>query len=299
MAALKAKPPKQTSPKKPKVLIFGKAGYGKTWGALEFPACYFIDCEGGATLDHYQDKLEASGGQYMGTEDGANDFPTVLEQVRLLATTRHSFKTLVIDSFSKLFNTAVAVEYERMEQDKSFKDMTKTFGAEKKPAVARTKQMIAWFGRLDMTVLLLCHEKALWVDGEQVGATFDAWEKLDYELDFVLQIVKQGNARKAKVGKCRLSQFREGELFDWNYKTFAERYGVEVIEATSKPVEPATAEQIRIVNQLCEVVRVSDEDRIKWFEKYGVESWGEMDTETIQKAIDFLTNKLPKAAAVA
>lgn len=294
---LKCKPPKKTSPRKPKVLLFGKAGYGKTWGALEFPGCFFIDCEGGATLDHYQEKLEASGGQYMGPEDGANDFPTVLEQVRLLATTKHDFKTLVVDSFSKLFNTAVALEYERMEQDKSFKDMTKTFGAEKKPAVARTKQMIAWFSRLDMTVLLLCHEKALWVDGEQVGATFDAWEKLDYELDFVLQLIKQGNSRKAKVGKCRLSQFREGEMFDWNYKTFAERYGIEVIEATSKPVAPATAEQIRAVSQLCEVVKVSEEDRIKWFDKAGVESWGEMDTTTIQACIDHLAKKLPKATA--
>lgn len=299
MAALKAKPPKQTTPRKPKFLVFGKAGVGKTWGALEFPNCYFIDCEGGATLDHYQDKLEASGGQYLGPEDGSEDFATVLEQVRLLATTKHDFKTLVIDSFSKLFNTAVAVEYERLEKDKSFKDMTKTFGAEKKPAVARTKQIVRWLSRLDMTAILIHHEKALWAEGEQIGATFDGWEKLDFELDFILQIVKQGNARKAKVGKCRLEQFREGELFDWNYKTFAERYGVSVIESTGKPTAPATSEQIRIVQQLCEVVKVDAEDRIKWFEKAGVDSWGEMDSETIQKCIDFLSSKLPKAPAVA
>lgn len=297
MAALKAKPPKQAKPKKPKVLIFGKAGIGKTWGALEFPACYFIDCEGGATLDHYQEKLEASGGQYLGTDEGANDFATVLEQVRLLATTSHPYKTLVIDSFSKLFNTAIAIEYEKLERDKSFKDMTKTFGAEKKPAVSKTKQMINWFGRLDMTVLLLCHEKAMWSDGEQVGFTFDAWEKIDYELDFVLQIIKQGNARKAKVGKCRLSQFRENELFDWNYKTFAERYGIQVIEAESHSVKPASAEQIRMVEQLCDVVKITDDDRLKWFEKAGVDSWGEMDADTIQKGIDFLSNKLTKATA--
>lgn len=299
MPALKAKHPKKAEPKKPKILIFGSPGVGKTWGALDFPSVYYVDCEGGAALDHYTDKLEASGGMYLGPKDGANDMQVVVGEVRALCTTKHNFRTLVIDSFSKLFNTAIAVEWERMEREGTHKDMTKTFGAEKKPAIARTKQMIALFEKLDMNVILICHQKDVWKDGEQVGVTFDGWDKLEYELDLAMQIVKQGNSRKAKVGKCRLVQFRESELIDWNYPEFAKRYGVEVMESESKSVEPATADQIRIVQQLCEVVKLDDETRIKWFDKAGVDSWGEMDAETIQKCIDFLTNKLPKSAAVA
>ncbi len=299
MPALKAKHPKKAEPKKPKILIFGAPGVGKTWGALDFPGVYYIDCEGGASLDHYTDKLEASGGMYLGPKDGANDMQVVLGEIRSLATTKHQFGTLVIDSKTKLFNTAIAIEYERMETEKTHKDMTKTFGAEKKPAVARTKQMIASFEKLDMNVILICHQKDLWKDGEMVGVTYDGWDKLEYELDLVMQIVKQGNTRKAKICKCRLSQFREGELIDWNYKTFAERYGADVLEAPSKAVEPASAEQIRVVQQLCEVVKIDDETRIKWFDKAGVDSWGEMDAETVQKCIDHLSNKLPKSAAVA
>jgi hypothetical protein len=297
--ALKAKPPKHVKPKKPKILVYGKPGVGKTWGALDFPSVFFVDCEGGATRDHYQDKLEKSGGVYLGPDDGANDFPTVLDQVIQLSTTKHNYRTVVLDSFTKLFNTGVALEYERMERDKTHKDMTKTFGAEKKPAVSRTKQMIAWFDRLDMSVILVCHEKASWVGGEQVGETFDAWEKLEYELDLTMQIVKQGQARKAKIGKCRLQQFREGEVIDWGYLPFAERYGIEVIEASSQPVEPATAEQIRVVAELAELVKLDDETVVKWFDAAGVTSWGQMDAERIQKCISFLTNKLPKATAVA
>lgn len=295
--ALRAKPPKHVKPKKPKILIYGTPGAGKTWGALDFPGVYFIDCEGGASLDHYQTKLEASGGMYLGPDDGANEFATVLDQVHSLAMQKHNYRTLVIDSFSKLFATEIAVELERLE--KISRDLSKTFGAEKKPAITKTKQMIRWFDRLDMSVILICHEKALWHNGDQIGVTFDGWDKLEYELDLTMQIVKQGNARKARIGKCRLEQFRENEFIDWNYRTFAERYGVEVIESDSTPVAPATAEQIRVVTELAELVKLDEEMQLKWFEAAGVTAWGQMDGERIQKCIDHLAAKLPKTQAVA
>ena len=295
MVALKAKHPKKAAPKKPKILIYGKPGAGKTWGALDFPSVYYVDCEGGAALGHYTDKLVKSGGVYLGPEDGANDMNVVVQQVMALATTKHEYRTLVIDSYSKLYNTATQIEYDRMQQ--AGRDMDKTFGAEKKPAIAGTRQLVRWFEKLDMNVILVCHERNLWKDGKEAGETFDGYEKLEYELDLVLQIFKQGNSRKARVGKNRLEQFREGEVMDWGFTPFAERYGMEIITANSTPIEPATAEQIRVVQELAGLFKLPDDERLKWFEKAGVNAWGEMDATTIQKCIDHFQKSLNPAVA--
>lgn len=297
MVALKAKDPKKAEPKKPKILIFGKPGVGKTWGALDFPACYFIDCEGGAALDHYTDKLVKAGGVYMGPEDGANDMNVVVDQVRALATTKHNYKTLVIDSLSKLFNTRIAEKVEVMEQANT--DMDKTFGREKKPAINALRQMVTWFDKLDMNVVFVCHEKDVWSDGKVIGQTFDAWEKLEYELHLCLRIVKQGTTRKAIVSKNRLKQFKDGESFPWSYEEFASRYGKSVMETSHVAIEPAAPAQAELVAKLADAVKLSQDDRVAWFEKAGVSSWAEMDAATCQKCIDHLKAKLPTAAQVA
>src|SRR3954465_3746399 len=114
--ALRGTDPKAAKPSKPKVLVYGKPGVGKTWASLDFPSVYYIDCEGGANLGHYTDRLKAAGGAYMGPSDGANDFNVVTEEIVTLATTTHHYRTLVIDSYTKIFNTAIAAEHQRMEE---------------------------------------------------------------------------------------------------------------------------------------------------------------------------------------
>ena len=217
MAALRGKPTKEAVPKKAKVLIFGKAGVGKTWTSLDFPAAYYADVEGGASREQYTDKLHESGAVYFGPSDGASDFDTLLDEVKTLSSTEHDRKTLIIDSFSKLFNSAVAEEEERLVQ--AGKKIE--FAVEKKPAVRLTRRLIRWLDRLDMNVILICHEKPLWKGGEQIGETYDGWDKLEYELDLTLQIVRQGPKRTAQVRKSRLEAFPDGAHFDWSYADFA------------------------------------------------------------------------------
>src|SRR4051812_37351360 len=114
VSKLKAVAPTAAEPTKPKLLAYGAPGVGKSWFAVDWPSVYYIDTEGGANLPHYLEKLERAGGVYFGPDQGSLDFPTVIEQMQALATEEHPYKTVVIDSLSKLWNTAITHEQERL-----------------------------------------------------------------------------------------------------------------------------------------------------------------------------------------
>lgn len=282
---LLAKPPKQAEPSKPKILIFGKAGVGKTWTSLDFPGCYYIDTEGGADLAHYTDKLEKSGGVYMGPNEGALDFKTVIDQVKALATEKHDYKTLIIDSVSKLFNQCVSIEAVRL-GDKN------AFGADKKPAIANMRQLVSWISKLDMNVIFIAHEKMTWIDEKQGPMTFDCWDKLDYELHLCMQILKKGSDRVAIVRKSRLTEFPDASQIPWSYDEFAKRYGKEVMEKKAVAIEVAKTDDVLEVKRLLENVRVSQDVIDKWFTSAAVNTWEEMTTDQIAKVITHLKSKI-------
>ena len=289
VSRLKAVPPKAAEPSKPKILVYGKPGVGKTWSSLDFPSCYYVDTEGGADLAHYTDKLEKSGGVYFGPDQGSTDFADVIGQVKALTSERHTYRTLVIDSITKLYALEIAREAERL-GDKD------AFGASKKPAVAYMRSLVAALMRLDMNVILIAHEKEEWgkaANGQRevVGGTFDAWDKLAYELHLALHIQKQGAARVARVTKTRLTGFGDGTTFPWSYDEFANRYGRDVIEKEAAPVAMATPEQIAELNRLLDVVKMPDWWITKCLTAAFVETVEELDAERIGKMINAVKEK--------
>lgn len=290
---LKGKDPDDAVQSKAKILIFGSAGVGKTWVSMDFANVYYMDIEGGANRDHYRKKLKESGAAYFGPEDGSQSFDSVVEETISLATTKHRFKTVVYDSFSKLFGTAANEEEERLLADNKKVE----FGIEKKAAIRKTRRLIRWLDRIDMNVILICHERPLWKDGEQVGVTYDGWDKLEYELDLTLNIQRRGEKRVAIVRKSRLVEFPDKSTFDWSYQEFASRYGKDVLEGNSRTIDLASPEQVMTLNQLVKVVRVEPETIEKWLTKANADSFEEMDTATIAKCIEFLTKQVRQPAA--
>jgi hypothetical protein len=277
--------PKSTEPSRPKTVIFGKPGVGKTWVSLDWPSVYYVDTEDGANLPHYTDKLKRSGGVYFGREQGSQDFATVIEQVKALATETHPYKTLVIDSQSKIYNLEINKEAERLGEKDGF-------GASKKPAVRMSGTLIRWLDKVDMNVILICHEKPEWAKGEQIGFVPDAHEKLEYELHLCLRIIKEGDSRKALVKKSRLAEFAEGTRFDWSYEEFARRYDRRVMEASAKQLVIASPEQLAELNELLEIVRVPDGEIEKWLKKANVETIAELSDDKVLACIAMLKGRM-------
>jgi hypothetical protein len=291
MSKLKARAPEVVTPGKTKALFYGPAGVGKTWFALSFPTPYYIGSEPGADKTHYQERLKAAGGRYFGPEDGALDFAAVCAEVVTLTSETHPYRTLVIDSVTKLYQTAIALEQERL-GDKD------AFGASKKPAVAGMRRLIALTSRLDMNVLFIAHETGLYElsaktgQREEVGKTADTWDKLMYELDLAIQVQRRGAKRVGMVKKTRLLGFPEGDTFDLEYAEFAKRYGRDFIEAAHKPLELSTPEQAAEITRLLEILKMPEGEFEKWLTKAGASSISEMSREHAAKSIEALKKKI-------
>lgn len=293
VSKLKAKAPSQVEPSKPKILIYGASGVGKTWFSLDFPNTIYFDTEGGASRTHYMDKLAKSGGMILGPEDGSLDPDVVIQQFQALATEKHQFKTVVVDSITKLYNTIIANEAERL-GDKD------AFGASKKPALAFMRRLVNWIHRLDMNVVLICHQKDEWGqdakgDRVQTGVTFDCWDKIEYELDLAFQVTKQGTSRYGVVRKSRLLGFPDREKFPLNYEEFALRYGKDVIEKAVTTITLATPDQVAEIERLAAVIKMSDDEKQKWLTKASASEWNELSTEQATKAIAALLAKINPA----
>jgi hypothetical protein len=286
---LKAKAPELVKPGKIKAVIYGIPGIGKTTLALSFPSPYYFDVEGGAKGPQYRELLKKSGGVYMGPEDGTLSFDTLIDQMQALATEKHPYKTLIVDSLTKLYQTTIAMEAERL----GSKD---AFGASKKPAIAAMRRLIMWSGRLDMNIWFICHETSEWglIDGQraEIGRTADVWDKTLYELDLSIQAVKRGPQRLAIVKKSRLQHFPDGETFNLDYSEFAHRHGKEAVESDSAVIVLATPAQVAEVNKLLSIIQIAQADIDKGFAKAGVEKWEEMTAEQIQVWINFLKKKI-------
>lgn len=284
---LKARKPETIKPSKPKFLISGESGVGKTCFALDFPKPYLIDTESGATRPQYQEKLKKVNGAYFGKEEGAQDFDTVLEEVKQLATTKHEYKTLIIDSFSYLYLLEAAEAELSVGSD---------FGRDKKEANKPTRQLIRWIEKLDMTVILICHSKPKWVrrgkEVAQEGNTFDGYDKLEYILDLWIEIAKGG--KTFMIQKSRISSLPQGSSLPLSYEKFAEVYGQEVMEADPEALKMATPEQIKLLKEYVEVLNVDIPTIDKWMKKVDVESFEDMTSIQLDGLLNMLKDKINK-----
>jgi hypothetical protein len=291
ISRLRARSPELVKPGKTKAMIYGASGVGKTWFTLAFPTPYYMDCEGGADLQHYQQRLKEAKGSYLGPEDGTLDFDFILEQIQALATETHSYKTLVIDSVTKLYQTCIANEAERL-GDKD------AFGASKKPAIANMRRLVSWIMRLDMNVWFVAHEMNEWgIDPKtgqraEIGKIADVWDKLIFELDLTLQAIKQGASRIAIIKKSRLTGFPDADRFSLEYTDFAERYGKDIIESSSVPIELATEAQVAEITRLVETVKVDPSDISKALTRASAETYSELNTDQADKLITWLKKKI-------
>ena len=277
--ALKAKKPSVVDCRL-KALFYGSAGVGKTMAAIQFPKPYVIDTEGSTNKPQYVKAINDVGGVVLMT----TDFDEMINEVRELLTTKHEYKTLVIDSLTLLYNDLL---------EKAERKVGTDFGRHYGEANKRMKQLLNLLFRIDLNVIITSHSKNEYGQNLAVsGQTFDCYKKLDYLFDLVFEIQKRGTHRVGIVKKSRFETFQDSDTFPFSYEEIAGRYGKAVIEREAVAQELSTPEQVKEIVRLIDLIKVPEEISQKWLDKSSSEKWDEMPKDAIQKCIDHLRSKI-------
>lgn len=288
---LKAKIPEAKS-KRLKMFIYGQAGVGKTVAALNFPNAYIIDTEKGT--DNYSKSIIKNNSSVLQTLNPDE----VKEELRELLTTKHQFKTLIIDPITQIYNATqdkwsmIFEKHAKNDKDKEVQDFgMRYWGKVKGNFKSLQRAMIA----LDMNVIVTAHQKDVYGGNfSKVGVTFDSMKGDDYLFDLVFRIDLRGDKRVAVKVKERaeVGEAKFPNEFEWSYANFCKYYGKDIIEKQSEPVVMATKEQVTTIENLVKVVNIDEATIEKWFAKADISEWEDMTGMQINKCIEFVQKKL-------
>lgn len=291
--ALRAKKPEVTKPRF-KALIYANTGVGKTHFCCSFPNVYYIDSEKLNDYPHLVQMIIDNKGDHILVKELSD----IIKEVKELLSVKHKYKTVVIDSLSFPCGLLANLEAERLAAKSAGAEGTE-FGANLAKAKRLTLHLGILLSRLDMNVIVTAHEKTRYVDGKEVGKTYDINEKMAYSLGTVLNLRQMGNSKKAFVEKSRYPQMKLGEMIDFQdgFETMEKLFGREIFEDEAKAEVLATPEQLAEVKRLIQVLSIPEETVQKILIKGDSQSWEEMNGELVQKCIDNFKLKLQGEAA--
>jgi Cdc6-like AAA superfamily ATPase len=294
--ALRAKAP-EAKQKRLKMFVYGPSGVGKTTAAIMFPNAVIIDTEKGT--DFYADTINKMGSVVFQT----SIFDEAVKEVKELMTTKHDFRTVVIDPVTQLYNscqekyTRIFEKHAKTEKEAEVQDFgMRYWGRVKSDFKAFQRMLLA----IDTNIIVLSHQKDQYGTGmAKIGVTFDSMKGEDYLYDLVFRLENRNGKRyavtvkeRAEIGKAKFPP-----EFEWSYENFKKFYGADIIEKESTPIALATPEQLAKIKHLLDIVKMEEGTVAEWFSKADVSEWSEMTTETIGKCITFIEKKLTPATA--
>ncbi len=289
MARLKAQKP-VIKEERFKAVIFANRGVGKTHFCCSFPYTYFIDTEGLEAHPHFVEMLIKNHSDVA----RINELTEIIAEVKTLLSTKHDYKTLVIDSITFPFHLLANMEAERLAKSSGGE------GTEYGANMAKSKRLVFELGmllsRLDMNVLVTSHEKTKYEKGIEVGKTADVHEKLEYALGSVINLRRQGKKVRAYIDKSRYKQLPTGESFDFDdgYPLLCQMLGKDLFEKQSENQTLATPEQIEEVRTLIHNLNVPEDWLNKRIASCRASVLEELTTQDMQDLINLMLDRVKK-----
>lgn len=206
-----------------KMYIYGDTGTGKTVTSLHFPNPALIDTERGS--EHYGDKFNFHRINTTNPSEISNALDELLKNPG-------KFKTLIIDSFSNVWDAIQDIQLSRMKVKSGNPNYT-IQPLDYKVMNAEVKGMVKKLLALDLNIIVTARAKNLYSNDKAdfmqvIGTQPDGPKGLPYMFDTVLELQKVDGRRMAIAHKDRTNSLPDE--FEFSYKTFTDYLGIEGLE---------------------------------------------------------------------
>jgi len=252
-----------------KLFVWGDAGCGKTTLALQFPAPAVIDTESGTHLyakDFSFDRLDTD------NWDGA------VAAVDWLAANKHTYKTLVIDSITDLYESLL----EKWDRKFGGREWQPRDWAKPKKEF---KHFLRRLSTMDMNIVMTAQTKTKYSKTEFMkaeGMTFDSDRKTEYKSDVNIEVFMKPDGHYGRVEKIRgVSGIKRGDEFKLSMDWFKKTFGADIFEQAAEPIKFINPDQEGRIVEIIEDanIRYTEEDVNKVSNKEFGDNWTAL-TET-------------------
>lgn len=194
-----------------KIMIWGESGSGKSRFSLSAPSPIVIDLEGSTRL--YANEFDFYKAEVNKQDNRANNSAILTINLieEIINGEYPDRKTLIVDPITDLLDCiedVSAKKYEQMIGKKvgELNQLQKTKWYAYRRETART--VLNQLKDVPMNLILVARAKSMWdtKDGKMqpVGLTYDALDIVEYLMDIVIQLEKNGDETKAIVKKSRI-----------------------------------------------------------------------------------------------
>lgn len=274
-------------------LIYSGEGAGKTHFCCSFPDTYYIDTEGLEKYPHLVSMIKNNGGDMV----YLTELSEIIDEVKALLSTKHHYKTLVIDSISFPYGWLSQMEADRLGK-KSGTEGTE-FGANLAKAKRLTFQLGILLSRLDMNVLVTAHEKIKYEKNVEIGPTYDITDKMAYSIGAVWHLKQMGKSRKLFIKKSRYPLMQAGDSLDFDdgYEIIKNIFGEIIFKREAKIEELATKDQIDRFNHFKNILNLSEEQINKILTNGKATTINELTEDFMSKVINHCEKQIQGEAA--
>lgn len=268
-------------------VVYGNRGVGKTHFCCSFPNSYYIDTEGLENYPHFVKMLEANGSQIV----RLNDLSEIIKEVKELMSTKHDFKTIIIDSITFPIHLLANMEAERL--NKKGEDGT-AFGRNLAETKRRTFELGMLLTRADLNCIITAHEKVKYEKNVEIGKASDVNDKMEYSLGTVINLFKVGDKVKARIEKSRYPELKSNDFIDFDngYKTLCDKLGSNLFEREVTLEKLATDEQVAEFKRLIEILNIPDDIVQKCIINGRATTMEQMTFEHMEKTIKYFVAKV-------